>query len=249
MNHLQDFYLQFWSKIFGITPFDLKNPEPAFLSSGFYIERHGDKYIFFYLDLYSGKKILASSENNLVDLRKFFDLRALERQDPDSIRNESFFKERPLAFQDIDFGFLNLQDFTPVPSVDFDIRALSEHQTEEIEEFYLNCSEDDKDTLDLTFENETALGLYIENKLAGIARFTPLRDTQIADITVLVCYKARGKRYSAPLVSSLVEKILKSNLAPKYRVKEDNNASIAIAKKLGFKPMYHLLAWEQTSEE
>lgn len=242
-NH--DFYLQFWSKIFGIPAFQLKNSEAEILSSGFYIEKHGDKYIFFYMDFSTGKKVLAASENNLSELRRNFDVQALSQHDVESLRSEDYFRGLPLAFRDIDYGFSSIEGFKPVSSAGFDIRYIDVDHRQEIEEFYQDCSEDDKDTLDLTFENETALGLYVENKIVAIARYTPLRETQIADITVLVRRTARGKAYSAPLVSKLVERILRNNLVPKYRVEENNHASIAVAKKLGFKPMFRLLAWEK----
>ena len=88
------------------------------------------------------------------------------------------------------------------------------------------------------------LGLFNQGRLAAIARFAPIRDTGIADITVVVRKGERGLGFSTPLVSEIIKLALKEGFEPKYRVDESNGASIAIAHRLGFKPLSHILAWE-----
>jgi len=164
------------------------------------------------------------------------------------IRTRNWFKDRKLAFKDIDFCLSDEKAFKPLTGASFDIRPLTNPQDPAIVEFYSDCSEDDKDTLDLTFENEVAFGIYQQKSIAGIARYASIRDTQIADITVLVRNSARGQGLSVPLVSCLIEKILPEGLVPKYRVEENNLPSIVIAKKLGFTPRFRVLTWAASEE-
>lgn len=243
-----DTYFRLWSKAFGLSSEELAKKDLTVVTSGYYVERHKDDYVFFYFDEVSGKRVLASSESNLADIQKTLgkDLSQLQYT---NIRTASWFKDRKLAFKDIDFCISGRGAFKPVDGTSFDVRSLVNPEDPAIEELYLDCSEDDKDTLDLTFENEVALGIYQDDRLAGIARYTPIRDTQIADITVLVRNGARGKGLSTPLVSRLVEKIFAEGLVPKYRVEENNVSSIAIAKKLGFTPRFRVLTWAMSEEE
>jgi len=221
-----DSYFNLWTKAFGLSPEELSTGDLSIVSSGYYVERHQDKYVFSYKDELLGKRVLAASERNLA-----------------TVRETSWLENHSPAFRDIDFCLADKNSFLKVTG-DFYIRPLFNHQEAELESFYQDCSEDDKDTLDLTFENETVLGLYQNNLLAGVARFVPIRNTSIADITVLVRNEMRGRGFSAPLVSRLVELILAEGLLPKYRVGETNLASIAVAKRLGFYPRFRVLAWD-----
>lgn len=243
-----DTYFSLWSKAFGLSSEELAQANLSVVTSGYYVERHEDEYVFFYLDEATGKQVLACSENNLVEIKKELgaDLSGLQF---DRVREARWFKDRKLAFKDIDYCLLNAADFKPVVTEGFDIRALTNPEDPAIEDLYTDCSEDDKDTLDLTFENEVVVGIYQQERLMGIARHTPIRDTQIADITVLVRNSARGQGLSTPLVSRLVELILTAGLVPKYRVQEDLLSSIAIAKKLGFTPRFRVLTWATSDEE
>jgi RimJ/RimL family protein N-acetyltransferase len=244
MSQIPDIYLRFWSKAFNLTYEDLTSPGFSIVTDGNYVEKHQEKYVFFYFDPKNKKCILACSKNNLGEIRNSMALTKLDSLNIENIRNEAYFKKLNLAFKDIDYGLLSFSDFTPIDSDAFDIRSLQKNETSEIDDFYLSCSDDDKNTLDLTFDNDVALGIYVDSRLLGIARYTPIRDTSIADITVLVQEEVRGKGYSTPLVSSLVRKILENELQPKHRVEENNTASIAIAKGLGFTPLFRLLTWE-----
>ena len=238
-----DTYVDFWSKMFGLSSKELSSSTLSIVTAGHYVERHQDKYVFFYYDEFYGKKILACSEKNLMKTQEITG-EILNKLDIESIRDALWFREADLAFRDIDFCLASKNSFKSVDSNNFDIRPLEAHQTAEIEKFYSDCTEDDKDTLDLTFENEVALGIYQNSVLAGIARYTQIRSTAIADITVLVRKAARSQGLSTPLVSRLVDLIFVENLFPKYRVEESNLSSIAIAKKLGFQPRFRILTWE-----
>lgn len=240
-------YFQLWSKAFGLSSEELAGKDLSVVTTGYYVERHQDDYVFFYFDEDSGKRVLAGSEKNLKEIKKELGAGLAKLQFAD-IRSAPWFKDKNLAFKDIDYCLTSAAAFRPAAVQGFDVRALTNPQDPAIEDLYTDCSEDDKDTLDLTFDNEVALGIYLQGHLAGIARYTPVRDTQIADITVLVRNSARGQGLSTPLVSRLVEKIIAEGFVPKYRVEESLVASIAIAKKLGFTPRFRVLTWAVTEE-
>lgn len=149
-----------------------------------------------------------------------------------------------LTYKDIDFGFLDKADFKPSVREGLIIKPLSGDEKADLELFYSDCSGQDINTLDLSFDEEVALGLYHLGRLTAISRYAPIRESGIADITVVVRNGERGLGYSTPLVSEVIKLALAQGYEPKYRTDENNTASIAIAQRLGFKPLSHILAWE-----
>jgi RimJ/RimL family protein N-acetyltransferase len=235
-------YFGLWTKAFGLPVGDLTVSGISVVSSGYYVQRHQDNYVFLYFDEQTGKLILAGSEKSLAVLKGELGDQ-LSKLNYQNVRGLSWFKDRELVFKNIDFCFSDSSEFIPFNNTSLDIRELSPANQSEIDELYLDCSEDDKDTLDLTFEDEVAFGVYDGSKLIGISRYAVVRDTKVADITIVIRQSYRGKGYSSGLVSRVVETALRNGLVPKYRVDESNHASIAIAKKLGFSPRFHVLAW------
>lgn len=220
---------------------DLAQGDFQTTSAGYYLERHQGKYIFLYQNLTSGKAVLAATPIVLENLP--FDTIRFSNSSKDSL--QEFFGDKNPVFKDIDYGISGPMDFRPC-KIDEKLRVKTP-APEEIEFFLKLCSEDDVDTLDLTFENEVVLGIYFAESLLGIARYALVRDTGLADITVLVGAEYRGNGYSTPLVSKILELSLAAGLVPKYRVDRDNLSSQAIAERLGFKKMSTLTIWESPS--
>jgi RimJ/RimL family protein N-acetyltransferase len=244
MNQPSMRYKKFWATMFGYSLEEMARPGFSAATSGYYIERHEETYVFFWTDLVSKKHVLAASEMNLTELQ--YELLSSEMQtlDLQTIRSAAYFRDLKLTYKDIDFGLLNKTDFKPVAVEGLTIKFLTGSEKSDLEQFYADCSEKDQDTLDLTFDEEVALGLYSQGRLTAISRYAPIRDSGIADITVVVRKGARGLGYSTPLVSEIIRLALEQGYEPKYRVDESNGASIAIANRLGFKPLSHILAWE-----
>lgn len=213
-------YYEFWSKSFALDPVDFENRETRVIHSGRYLEQHGDKYVFHFFDLTTGKEVISAPLSRASD-----PFAGLTRQ-----------------FDDLDFGFRTPLTFKPAQNLD-SIRQLQPIDTA-LSEFLDACSEDDRETLDLTFENEFAFGFFEGEILQGVARAALTRAVpQLADITILVRPEARGRRLSTPLVSALIADLLRRNLVPKYRVAADNFASQAIAKRLGLTPLFRVQTW------
>ena len=230
--------------MFGYSIEELDRPAFAVTVSGFYIERHEDNYVFFWTNLISKKTILAISEMNLSELQYELSSGDLQKLDLQTVRKAPYFKDLELVYKDIDFGFLDKADFKPALSKGLTIKPLSGDEKSDLEFFYSDCSGKDIETLDLSFDEEVALGLYHQGRLAAISRYAPIRDSGIADITVVVRNGERGFGHSTPLVSEIITLALAQGYEPKYRVDETNAASIAVALRLGFKPLSHILAWE-----
>lgn len=238
---MKSYYYEFWTKFLGLSQSELNSSESVINSNGRYIEKHEDKFIFFYQDIQNLKKVLIASSKNL-------DIYQISESDLDQLSAHSVkdFKKLNLVFHDIDYGLTSVEQFTPnillTELVEF--KKISIKDQSEVENFKSECSEDDIDTLDFNLENDVAYGAFLNNKLIGISRYLIIRETQIADITVVVSPNYRNQKISAPLVSKVVESILSYGYVPKYRVQTENFASIKIAERLGFKPMFQIFTWE-----
>lgn len=219
MHFVGDPILEFWAKSFGVSLSEMNSGEFKVVTSGAYIDRYGDGYIYLFKDLQSGKSILAGSLKNISQIQKPTLL-------VDSI--PGFQK----AFDDVDYLLAGRESFLPAPC--FATTKKLKTQTD-LEDFYSKISEEDRDTLDLTFKNETAFGLYVEKSLVGVSRYAPLKDEpRVADITIVLDAAFRGQGYGLQLASVLILDLLGQGLCPRYRVNRDLLASTAIAKRLGF---------------
>jgi RimJ/RimL family protein N-acetyltransferase len=220
---IHDAYYEFWAKAFGVSLEEIKSKVPLTVSSGHYVKKHGDQFVFSYEDLLNGKKILAGVADRINSLHPIENLE--------------------IAFDDIDYVLIETKDFKPHASLTGEIRSIITES--QMTEFYADCSEDDKDTLDLNFDSgaDFGFGLYNNNQLDAVARYVPTKTVkQVADLTMLVRNGARGHGFSSAVMSALIQNVLEKNLCPKYRVRSDNVASIAVAKKLGFTATHRLLA-------
>lgn len=239
-------YCEFWGHFLGLSTTELLSPDYVINSSGRYIEKHQDKFVFLYQDLKSLKKVLVASSKNVEKFKfKLDDLKCL------NLDTAKDFKKMTLEFHDIDYGLTSAALFIPSNSFSksIEIRKLSPNDLEASENFKNSCSEDDVDTLDFNLETDIAYGAFLQNKLIGVSRYLVLRDTKIADITVVISSEYRNQKISTPLVSKIVESILADSLTPKYRVQTENIASIKIAQRLGFKPLFQILTWEANQTE
>lgn len=215
-------YRSFWAKSFGLGLRELNSREFRTVTSCPYLQKFKGKYIFLFTDLTRKNRILAAPESRLEDF---------------------WSQTARLQFNDIDYGLPSKSSFRPVELKDngLSIVRLTAKNKKAIRIFYRGCSKKDRDTLDLTFKNEFALGLMRGQKILGIARYARLRDSrELVDITVVLLRSVRGKGYSTPLVSKLIEKLLDRGFIPRYRVAEENTASRSIAARLGLRPMFSL---------
>ena len=239
--------IKFWARAFGCSNEELVKSDLSIVSNGVYVEKHADKYAFFYHDQIHQKTVLAASTRIIEEITKDVGVDRLSQLNYDSILSEPWFKSKKVAFSDIDLCLLDMSAFTPT-NEPLDFRRLDD-ENDELEDFYQDCTEDDRDTLDLTFDGEIAYGLYHVGGLAAVSRYLRIKETNLADITVLVRKSQRGRGLSVPLVSKVVEAILEDGLLPKYRVSATNAPSIAVAKRLGFRERFRLIAWETDTED
>ncbi len=236
-------YLNFWSNAFELEQQQLEQDNLCFVSNGWYVNRDPDGLIYFYQDYNSGKRILASSDKNLKLLKTKTSKKELEDLNIENISKLKFFNSKELVFNDLDHFIWKSSEYSPADYSGLDIKEIT--TKEQLEEFYQDCSEDDIDTLDLNFDGEFAIGVFIEGKLVGVSRYCLIPHTlNLADITVLVRKSFRGQGLSVKIVSFLVDEIKNQGYCPRYRVKEDNLASRAVAKRLGFRKCHHVKVWE-----
>lgn len=215
----------FWTRALGLSARELATRGFVATTSGAYVDRHQDKYIFLFQDLVTKKRVIAGSAARLARVR----MKTLPL--------------KRLAFDDIDYGFKRKSQFRSVElrSETLRILPLTGRHKKAIKEFSKRCSAEDRDTLDLAFENEYAVALFDGQRILGIARYAKIRKlSKLVDITVMVEPRARGRGYSTPLVSKLIKKIFARGLVPKYRVGRSNFPSRAIAENLGLVPLFSL---------
>jgi GNAT superfamily N-acetyltransferase len=238
-------YFDFWSKALGVSIEEMSSTNNTISIDGRYLARHNGRYVYLFRDLHLGKCIFTAKKEYFDDLEtnfeKDFETVHLPNDDSEIERILLQNKASP-TFCDIDYC-LPLREFN-YQANDLCIRPLKNQQASGLQEFLNAVTEEERDILDLNFEGEFAFGLYQGGHLQGVCRSVQVRDTQIADITVLVAETARGKGFGKSLVSSVVDDVLNRNLVPKYRVEENNQASRRVAEQLGFVPRFRIKAWE-----
>lgn len=246
MITLPDDYYEFWANAFALEDREIRSTDPAFVTKGSYLERQGEQYVFYYSNLITGKNILAAHEQTMRSLKAQITIEELRRFSSQTIRQCIPLRELNLEFRDVDYSLPIGQKLkTPALRSDCKIVALNESCRDHLEEFLRACSEDEKDTLDLRLGEDPSCGLYdLDGSLQGVCRFSQMPAVpSLVDITVLVRPVARGRGFAKLLVAELLSQALRQSLTPKYRVKEDNFASRAIAQRLGLVQANFLLAW------
>jgi RimJ/RimL family protein N-acetyltransferase len=201
----------------------MKDPKMEVVTKGKYLDRYEGRYLFLFKDIRSGKVILAGSKDKGLSAES--DIPGYEK-----------------VFDDIDYILFQNSDFKKYKS-DHRIKKLDQR---EVESFCLEISEDDKETLDITFENEVIYGTYFQSTLVGISRYTPLTDEpQLIDITIVIHPLHRGRGFGIGLASLVIDEILKSGRFPRYRVRQTLEASRSIAERLGLRPAFQLTTFEK----
>ena len=226
----------FWDLAIGI---DLSQPL-SFSSNGRYVEKFGDRFVFYCEDLATRNKAFIGPSEWIEKLQREPLLRDCDRS---SVRALKPFCDLKLAFKDLDYLSPQSSD-TTLASLPFGYSICIIDQSTDLADFYSDCSESDRDTLDLTFDGEAAFAVFRDTTIAAVSRYLPVRNTNLADITVVVRNSERGHKLSAPLVCHTINDILAHDLFPKYRVDEDLVASRKTAERLGLVARYQLLAWE-----
>lgn len=246
MITLPESYYKFWATAFGLSDHEIRSTDPAFVTQGSYVRRHGEQYVFYYRDLITGKNILAAHEQTMRKLKTQITWDQLKGFTSQTIRQCLPLRKLDLEFRDFDYTLPIGQVLRmPEPITDSKIVNLNETSRDDLEEFLKACSEDEKETLDLRLGEDLSCGLYTnDDGLQGVSRLSHVPITpRMVDVTVLVRPSARGRGYAKLLVGEILGQALSRSSTLKYRVKEDNLASRAVAQKLGLVQTNCLLAW------
>jgi RimJ/RimL family protein N-acetyltransferase len=242
---LMQAYYDFWALALGVSVEALRSGQKLSTVHGRYLDKHGHHHCFLFVDLKEKTQVFAGSCNG------FSITATVARPDDDltDLKNHPIIEGAELLFKDVDFCLSEPNDFKPVDvdrflKNDLHLHSLSGESEVEFAAFQQLCSEDDLDTLDLDLETDKAVGIYFGDALVGVSRFIQIRDTSLADITVLVAPAFRGQGLAAILVSEIVKRIFEFHLVPKYRTDDTNLSSSSIARKLGFAPSFRLFTWK-----
>jgi len=112
----------------------------------------------------------------------------------------------------------------------FEVRELNENDSDAFKEFLDKCSEDDKEQGQVNVDDDLVYGVLKGNEIVSVASYWYWGD-KIADVGVLTVPEYRGLGLIMACVSKLVDNTDKITL---WRASDDNKASKATAKKLGF---------------
>ena len=85
--------------------------------------------------------------------------------------------------------------------------------------------------------NHTFFVLHQNEEVVSLCNYSTDEETKIAHIGIITPKQFCGNGYATILVNSVVQNILESDLVPQYRAEWSNNASLGIAKSLGFTPV------------
>lgn len=228
----------FWSYAFQVSADDLRDGKFHTSSKGFYIERN-PSVIYLFDNLITGSKILVANQDNISYINEYITSKDIDLQ---TILNLEKFNNYSCRFDDLDL-FLNKKPLIDIN--ESNLKQLTLNDNELIELFYKDLSEDDIDTLDLDFENNTtrAFAIYSYDVIAAIGRYYIIpTEKGTMDITLVTNEKYRGRGFASLLLKKMISLGLENNLVPRYRVKTDNVASIKVAEKLHFKKYCHIQA-------
>lgn len=87
-------------------------------------------------------------------------------------------------------------------------------------------------------KDDCALALLRENDALPLATAGAVFQGGFGDVSILTRPDQRGKGYATLLLQVLANAVCKSGKMPLYRVETVNTASVALARKIGFAPLY-----------
>jgi GNAT superfamily N-acetyltransferase len=85
----------------------------------------------------------------------------------------------------------------------------------------------------IEFNGESLIGLFVNNRLVAAGRLEP-RDETILDLGLVVARDQRGKGYGRAVASALTASGIEQGKIVQYRTLCSNEASLAIAERLGY---------------
>lgn len=208
-------------------------------TSGFYLERN-PLAVYLFNNLLTGSTVLIANECHVEKIHN----QLLENEVlADKILQLEDFRNHRLEFDDLDFFLISKPE---IKANDQEVIEISNEDQELINNFYAKLSEDDIDTLDLDFENNTTKAWAVidnENKALAIGRYYLIpTEKGTMDITLATIKNHRGKGYASKLLNQILSSGINNQNIPRYRVKTDNISSIKVAEKLGFKKFAHIQA-------
>lgn len=234
-------FLGFWSYMTKLSVKQLTGGGLYFSSVGFYCERE-PKAIYLFTNFLSGTKVLMGNEENINLIRNSIQEDKITAKE---ILNLDHYKDYELTFDDIDL-FLEQEPNMSINNEGLVLNQISEDHKQAIDTFYQKLTEDEVDTLDLSFEGDLSIeawAVWEDDRIVAIARYTVLPTKQgMMDLTVVTDPAFRGRGFATVLIHKLITLGLKNNYIPRYRVKSDNVSSMKVAEKLGFKPYCNIQA-------
>lgn len=223
-SSLENFY-GFWQFAFDISKEQLKSGKDVFSNSGFYFERDPER-IYQLENLLDKTTVYCGKEENLKDLNSF-----------------------ELLYDDTDNYLFDLPELTFQLHQDYYLEEVH-REDEQIKSFFETCTEDEVDTLDYDFTDESQRAWVVKFKEDIVAMgcfYTIPKTNGIIELTLLTSRGHRAKGIATALVQKMLEVGLSEGLCPRYRVKEDNYSSKAVAKKFGFIPSCRIKSYKRSN--
>jgi GNAT superfamily N-acetyltransferase len=95
------------------------------------------------------------------------------------------------------------------------------------------CGETEREHSSMAFDRPPLFGCFLDGRLVAVAGYQ-VWDGELANIGVLTHPAHRGRGYGRAVVSSIAAEAHRRGLVPHYRALLTNEASIAVARALGF---------------
>jgi len=115
------------------------------------------------------------------------------------------------------------------------VRQLSESDSTLFNDFESRNTEKDLDDVEIELDNEAVFGAIDDGALNCVADYYRWSNKDVADIGVLTVPDCRGKGVASSVVEALCRHALSQGLLPQYRCQLDNQGSIGVAEKIGFR--------------
>ena len=139
-------------------------------------------------------------------------------------------------------GVCEPADFEPVPS---SARMLTTDNSDEIRRLAEDCGEV---ASELVIDREPTFGIFVGEELVSASGTVNMGGT-LAYIGVVTHPRHRGKGYAKAVASASMEYAFEQDLVPLWRTLASNEAAIAAARSLGFRPYAFTIDVQLTPDE
>jgi RimJ/RimL family protein N-acetyltransferase len=216
----------YWAQFLGCLPEMLRNEKPLLLAHS----ELGD-YAGCYIIEFGTAPIVSLPANEIKSYRD-----EIARWQPGVIRTpavvRAVFRERIQALIGPAFiGYTDAKLFRQLASGD--ARLLTNADRNAVELLRDSCLPEEWDHGGSTFRPNEMVGTLIDQRLAAVASYQ-IWGKHIAHISIISHPAFRGHGHATLAVSELTRIVLERKLVPQYRTLEANQASMAVARRLGF---------------